>query len=113
MSPTWPNTLPEWPVNNRFSIDPQELTVRSSMDTGPAKVRRRFTAAVYTIKAQYILTSDQWATLLTFYEDYPSTAFTYKRPDTGDNVDARFVKAPSVSVDANSYRVTVELEVLP
>lgn len=110
---TWPVTLPPYPVNNKFSLNIQDLTVNSSMETGSPKRRKRFTAGIVTMTLNYILTSTTWATLLKFYQDYPTTAFSFTRPDTNATVSARFTKPPTVTVDSNAYKVTVVLEVLP
>ncbi|QLH37711.1 MAG: hypothetical protein HWD60_00095 [Defluviicoccus sp.] len=44
MSAVWPSSLPQKPLVDGFSETAPNLVVRSPMDVGPAKVRRRATA---------------------------------------------------------------------
>jgi len=46
MTPLWPPSLPQSPLGDSFAEQPPNLIVRSPMDVGPAKVRRRSTAGV-------------------------------------------------------------------
>ena len=67
--PTWPGTLPQaFPIGTTEAV--QDGRVRSAMDAGPAKLRRRFTAVVrtYTLPAErFVFTDAQKATYETFF----------------------------------------------
>jgi hypothetical protein len=56
------------PVGASFQEAPPNNLLRSPMDVGPAKVRRRTTANVRVIGMTYMLNSDQMVTLDSFYE---------------------------------------------
>lgn len=64
-NPTWPSTLPE-PVLDSISYSPWQNTIRSQMDSGPPKMRRRFTAAGEDVTVVLILTPAQKDALDTF-----------------------------------------------
>lgn len=64
-NPTWPTTLPQ-PVLDSISYTPLNNTIRSQMDAGPAKMRRRFTAAGEDVTLVLMLTAEQKADLDTF-----------------------------------------------
>lgn len=64
--PAWPSTLPQLPLVAGYSEQVQSQVLRSTMDAGPAKSRRRFTAASRTIPVRYLLTEEQTH----FFEDW-------------------------------------------
>ncbi len=90
-----------WPVELPQSLDLQgyqeavpSTTVRTEMDQGPAKVRRRFTAAARPISGSITITAAQVATLRTFYETTTfggAEAFDWISPIDGVVVSMRFV----------------------
>ena len=66
---TWPGTLPQdLELQNFNEVLPDNL-IRSEMDVGPAKVRRRTRANVGLKAGQITCTAAQWTTLETFYND--------------------------------------------
>ena len=74
--------------------------MRSQMDVGPAKVRRRFVAGVVTIPMQLKLIGTDLQTFLQFF--YTTLAggslpFTWTNPRTGSACDFRFVGPPQYS----------------
>jgi len=67
--PTWPSTLPQaFPVGTNVQV--QDVRIRTSVDAGLPKLRRRFTAAIrtYTLATdRFIMTDTQQTTFETFY----------------------------------------------
>ncbi len=114
---TWPDTLPSAPLLENFQELPPETAIRTDMDTGPAKVRQRTTAAVGTLAVSYLLSKAQTTTLDAFYQTTlfgGSGAFDYTHPRTGDTVSCRFVNPPEYApANGNYFKVTLTLEVLP
>jgi len=112
---TWP-TLPA-PIINTFNETLPDNVIRTSMDKGPAKVRRRTTANVRPIQFSMVLTEAQVATLDTFYNTTTLSGaqeFDYTHPRTGATVSARFTQPPAYSdINGLAYRVEVQLEILP
>lgn len=114
--PTWPASLPNHLLNT-FKESPPENTIRTSMDVGVDKVRRRTTASPRPISFQMILTGAQTAALDTFYITTTlsgSISFDYTHPRTGVTETVRFTSPPSYSdISGVAYRTDIQLEILP
>lgn len=112
---TWPSTLK--PLKGSVQETPPENAIRSDMDVGPAKVRRRTTANIRPLTFSMRLTGAQTATLDTFYNTDTFSGvepFDFKHPRTGSTVTARFVSPPSYQdVDGVMWDVNIDLEILP
>ena len=115
--PTWPNNLPARPLNDGFQEVMADTLLRTTMDQGPAKLRRRGTAGVGALSLQYILSAAEVAALKTFYHDTlggGALAFIFTHPVTLASLTCRFKSPPSFSnLNGGYFRVRVELEVLP
>jgi len=113
----WPASLPQSPLIAGFEEDVPETALRTEMDAGPAKLRRRFTASVRPIKYPLILTETQVATLDTFYVTTMQAGtlpFTHTHPRTGAAINARFTKAPKYQPFKDDLWTTIlEWEILP
>jgi len=114
---TWPSTLPSTPLLENFQELLPETSIRTDMDTGPAKLRQRTTAAVGSLMVSYLLSKVQTATLDAFYETTlfgGAGAFDYTHPRTGNTVSCRFVSAPQYApANGNYFKVMLTLEILP
>lgn len=114
--PTFPDTLPS-PLANSLQEQLPNNIVRTQMDVGPAKVRRRTTANVRSLRMTYVLNKDQAADLEAFF--FNDTAggalsFDYTHPRTGDTVSARFTEPPQISsLNGIYFQISISLEVLP
>lgn len=114
----WPTaSVPEKPLVDGFTERPGTTTVRTQMDVGPDKVRRRTTAAVDRLEMRFIMTESEVGSLDTFYDSTAaqgSLRFDFTHPRTGSTVEARFVERPRWRlITDDDYEVTVRLEVLP
>lgn len=113
---TWPATLPA-PIINSLKESPPDNTIRSQMDKGPAKVRRRTTANVRPLSFTLRLTPAQVATLDTFYNTTTFSGadeFDYTHPRTSAAVTARFVNPPEYSeLEGVLYNCSISLEIMP
>lgn len=116
----WPGTLPGFSVE----LTDQRIdgTIRSSMDAGPAKVRRRFSAVSRIIETAVTLTAAQRATFDTFFADTlgeGSLPFDFDDPADGTTVELRFLAPPQMTAIAvasgyvSQWRVQMSLEILP
>lgn len=114
--PTWPATLPA-PLLSSLSEAPPNNSIRSQMDKGPDKIRRRTTANVRPISFTLALTAAQLETLDDFYVTDTfsgSEAFDYTHPRTGQSVQAVFASPPQYSErEGVLYNAGVSLEILP
>jgi len=117
MSIVWPPGLPQESLLAGNSETPPNTTLRTQMDTGPAKVRRRYTAAPRQFQRSVMLTESQVSTLDTFYVTTTAggtSVFTWTHPRTGASVDFRFVSPPVYSaLGGDLWRADMSLEILP
>ena len=113
----WPSTLPQIPLENGFSESPPDTTIRTKMDAGPAKIRRRFTANVRPISLSFILRKAQIATLDTFYTTTTlsgSAPFSWLSPRTSSPESFRFTAPPEyVKISGDFWAVSLKLEQMP
>lgn len=113
---TWPASLPP-PALNTLKEAPPNTTIRSQMDKGPDKVRRRTTANIRPISFVLKLTPAQVEILDTFYVTTTAGGadeFTYTHPRTAASVVARFVSPPDYAESEGViYNCSIALEILP
>lgn len=117
MPASWPVTLPQDVLVQGYAEAFPSTTLRTQMDAGPAKTRRRFTASVRPLRVTMPLTRAQVALLDTFYTDTlegGALEFTWTHPRTLAAVTLRFVSPPQPVPDSGAWwRVDLDLEVLP
>ncbi len=104
---------PDKILRDGFNETPAERTIRSNMDVGPAKVRRRTFAAVTPVGFNMLLTSAEWNTLYNFYLNNDATVFYFIHPRTNQSVRARFADVPNGSFNETMWNVDVKLEIMP
>jgi len=113
---TWPATLPA-PETDGYTIEPQQAFIRTDMDQGPARQRRRFTTAPTHHQVKWILTEAQLATLESWFDGSINGgaswfAISLRNGQGLQTVEARFI-APfqAAKLPGLSYAVTATLEV--
>ena len=117
--PTWPGTLPTKPQKSGFSEKlPDPGIIRSTMDSGTTKVRRRATAGIGLITCTFELTTAQAATLETFWKttlSHGTLVYTWDHPRTGATLTDkwRFLDMPIFTPRGEGYIAVVKLEYLP
>lgn len=117
----WPAGLPQSPLIDSFSEQVQDTRVRTTFDSGPPQMRRRFTATLRYFSCAFILTKAQVATLDAFVQttlNGGTSQFQWKHPRTGATINLRFVEIPSydgysADEDGPLFRVQCKLEMLP
>jgi len=113
---TWPASLPDPHIDN-YQESRQDQVLRSQMDTGSPKTRRRFTASISNINLKWIMTGTQISTLETFFEYTISggaLSFDWIHPRKQSTVSAKFKKPYQLSFLGNNYyKVTATFEILP
>lgn len=114
---TWPSTLPQDFIEAEWRESPPDNLIRSSMDVGPDKVRRRSTSNPRPVSARMIMTTAQVATFETFYITTlisGSLTFDIDHPRTETEVEMRFVTPPEYTPAGGGYWwVDMQLEILP
>lgn len=111
---TWPAEF--CPLINTFQETPPDGLIRTGMDVGPDKVRRRTTANVRPVNFRLFLKPDKVAVLDAFYVTDTfggAESFDFIHPRTKESVKARFVQPPQYANRSTGYDVTVSLEILP
>lgn len=62
----WPSTLPK-PALSSYSLEPQNAVLKTQMEAGPNRYRKRYTAVPMDIKSGFILNAAQMAIFTTFF----------------------------------------------
>lgn len=117
-NPGWPTSLPV-PLVEGISYTPGQNVIRSQMDAGVAKMRRRFTAVPETLTFNLVLIEAQVQVLQDFVEItladvLPFDWIDFRKP-TGTGVTYRFTKRPGFtprSAAGNRWVAAIELEQL-
>lgn len=87
--------------------------IRTPMEFGPDKVRKRTSANVRAVSVSMFLTDDEVDDLDDFYEANDALRFDMTHPRTQLSVEARFVNPPSYTARETHWDVSLELEILP
>lgn len=119
--PSWPASLPQTQFLN-MTEQRQDARVRTAMDAGPAKMRRRFTTAISTIVAPIVLDGSQRQAFDTFWIttlQEGALKFSWSDPVTDTNLNFRFVSPPTWTLDTGGttgtrlWRAQLHLEIVP
>lgn len=110
-TPTWPTSIKR-PVMSAYKYDPEKAFIRSDMEAGPAKQRRRFTQVPTKIGIKLILTLAEFDTFQTFWVDQlldGAKWFTMPLVDgQGESTtNARFIEPYKAKADAHGLMWTV------
>lgn len=110
---SWPATLPAYLIGSYSETSPDNV-IRSTVDKGAAKLRRRTTANIRRASFSMFLTPAQVATLDAFYLANAALEFDFTNPRTGAAVKARFTAPPEFGdVTGKNFNCAVELEIMP
>lgn len=116
--PSWPGTLPTGPEWSSYQETSPNVALRTPMDVGPPKVRRRSTAGIRPFTMTFLLTQAQVATLDTFYQTTltggTASFDSLTHPRTAAAATFRFVTPPQYqALGPNVYRASCQMEILP
>lgn len=117
---TWPITLPQTPLAGSFSESVGFNYIRSPMDAGPAKIRKRSNQAS-PMSMAFIMNNTQLGYLKTFVETTISgvARFYFDHPRTGETMEVRIVPSSDgalysiVQSAPDYYTVSISMERLP
>lgn len=122
MPVSWPSAFPELPTYIGTTEGPPDVVIRTPMDVGPPKIRRRMTTGSRMCDIRLLMT----ATVLNaaspngfdaFYVTdclCGTSTFTWKNPRTEASVTMRFASVPQYrSLGGANYEVTFTAEILP
>jgi hypothetical protein len=111
----WPSNIPSGFLAEGFSKTPKSNVIRSSMDAGPQKTRRRYTARTINYTGREIFDTEELALFEQFYHTALADGalrFNYADPITGEVAEFRFTKDYTVSTNNGLFEVTLNLEKL-
>jgi len=113
----WPPGISQAFTSDAFAEKPQDVTIRTDMDTGPPKVRPRFFNPVRTYSCEIILrNAAEYETLRDFYYVIcagGTDTILLAHPITGDPTSFRFASPIEFSAIGIAWRATFQLEALP
>jgi hypothetical protein len=116
----WPSNVPLAFLNNSYQESFASNLLRSDMDSGPAKVRRRTSAGVRPLEGQLLLSGAERAVIEAFFTNTLRSGalpFSATHPRTGASILLRFVEPPAYgdfpTATEAYYTVSLKLEVLP
>lgn len=112
---TWPTNLP-LPLTSSYGIQPQQGFIRTDMDQGPARQRRRFTTTPTIYPVKFMMTESEFGIFESWFRDEADDGAAWfdiqLRGGTGlQTVEARFMQGWSASRVAPNYEVQAQLEV--
>jgi hypothetical protein len=114
----YPSTLPA-PLLADYAVEPMDPVLRTTMESGIARRRRRFRAVPHDITASFIFVGNQMAVFLDFYSNTLNggTATFAMRLDIGNgaqNYTQVSFKEPykSKKLGPELWQVTTKLEVI-
>ena len=117
MAQSWPSQLQSVLNRDSFSISIGDTVIRSDMEVGPQKFRRRFTKGVDVFSATIWLSRSEYTILYNFYNttlNGGTLPFTFPHPITEVATDFRFKAPPKISpVGADTFQASFEWEALP
>jgi hypothetical protein len=110
---TWPELLPAALLINGLSKQPQNNVIRTSMDAGPKKARRRYTARAVKYSGKQIFDAAELAVFEQFYHNVLADGvlrFNFTDPVTLETAEFRLTADYSVSAVEGLFEVSVQLE---
>lgn len=115
--PAWHVDLPQKLFMAGYAGTFPGVVIKSEMDAGPAKVRRRFTAGVEPVQGTMILTPAQLVTFTTFFNTTllgGALRFSWTTPPVHSVAcEMRFTETPTFTKIEDNFEISLSLEILP
>ncbi len=117
MSIPWPSTLQDKVNTQGFNLEVGDTAIRSDVDVGPVKVRRRFTRGIDKMSVTINLTESQFEDLEFFFKTTLNggvNVFEWTHPITGTAQSFRFIGPPKYTpLGGIEFSASFELEIMP
>jgi len=110
---TWPELLPATLLIDGLSKQPQGNVIRTAMDAGPKKARRRYTAKTVKFSGKQVFDIMELAVFEQFYETVLADGvlrFNFTDPTTLETGEFRFAGDYVVSTVDGLFEVAMQLE---
>lgn len=116
---TWPASLPQRPLRSGYGVNPTDMVVRTDMDGGNVRARRRSYARRDIVPVSWLMTRAQYQEFRLWFDDDAGAAagsawFTVTLATSGplEPVSARFAGIWEATVTGARYwTVSGQLEV--
>jgi hypothetical protein len=112
---TWPEMLPSGLLENGFTKQPKSSVIRTKMDAGPEKSRRRYTARSVGYSGRQVFDKAEFAVFEQFFHIVLADGvlrFNFEDPVTLEMSEFRFTADYSAAAVEGYYEVTMQLEKL-
>jgi hypothetical protein len=109
----WPEVLPKTLLMEGLTVKRNSNVVRTQMDAGPKKTRRRYTASVKTFTGSMLLDEEQRFILEQFYRTVIADGvlrFFFTDPQTLETAEFRFTEDYTVIEIGGLFEITMSLE---
>ena len=117
MASAWPSTIQQAFNQGDFALTDEDNVIRSTVDIGKPKRRRRYTASRETFNGSFIVDATGYAVFKAFFDTTlaaGSLPFTHDHPITGTSADFEFLGPYSLSVKGGYYyQVTISFREVP
>ena len=110
---TWPAQLPATLLIDGLSKQPQSSVIRTTMDAGPKKARRRYTARTVNFSGKQIFDVDELAIFEEFYQFMLADGvlrFNFTDPTTLEIGEFRFTADYVTNALDGQFEVAMQLE---
>ena len=115
--PAWPGSLPQAIRMDGYNEKAPDGVLRSPMDAGPGKQRRRTTSAARPISGTIAVSSAQLDTFITFFNTTllaGSLRFSWREPrSSGTPAEFRFTQPPEYTPAEGNWIINMKLEIMP
>jgi hypothetical protein len=109
----WPDYLPSALLEDGFGKQPQSNVIRTAMDAGPKKARRRYTATAVKYSGKQVFDAAELMVFEQFYHTVLADGvlrFSFADPVTGETAEFRFAEDYAVASAGGLYEVQMSLE---
>lgn len=109
----WPEILPKTLLMDGLSVKRESSVIRTKMDSGPKKARRRYTASTKTYSGSMILNEEQRYALDEFYHTALADGvlrFFFTDPQTLELCEFRFTEDYSENSVDGMFEIHLSLE---
>ena len=111
----WPSLLPAGFLMEGLAIEPQNNVIRTAMDAGPKKTRRRYTARTLNFSGKQVFTVKEFVVFEAFYHTALADGvlrFNFTDPVTLDTAEFRFTENYHATAAEGYIEVAMSLEKL-
>jgi hypothetical protein len=109
----WPHILPSGLLAAGFSKQPRNNVIRTAMEAGPNKTRRRYTSRAVIVKGKQIFDAMELAVFEEFYHTVLADGalrFNFADPLSLETAEFRFTQDYAVTENSGLFEIAMSLE---